>query len=247
MIELVAMIFALFVALLAHELAHIALSRAYGVRVGGFRLSLLGATAWVCGLEKIKPWQRYAVYIAGPAANALLAAGALAAARFLYDANGFAQAVFLYNAVLSGFNLLPVLPLDGGRLVQLLLGNRIGILRANRVLAKTAPVVGGTLIVLGLVQAILYPWNLTLLCAGVYIKRKNKQLQPQLYWEFLKALQAKDKNIHRIKKIILPKNTTTTKALEYLRWDYFAHIYIGNGRCVPEDELTKAILRGARS
>ena len=235
-------IVAALISLLAHEFAHMALVRACGGRVSGFRLSFLGATAWVNGLEKLKLWQRYAVYAAGPVTNALFAVGAWAAAWFLYGESDFAQTIFLYNAVLCVFNLLPVLPLDGGRLMQLFLGNRIGILRANRVLLKAGPVVGGVLMVLGLVQAVLYPWNLTLLCAGVYIRRKNKQLQPQLYWECIKALQVKDKHKMRTKKIILYKDTPIIKAVEYLGWDYYAEIYIGDGHSISEDEIMKSVL-----
>ena len=246
-----------------------------GGRVGGFRLSLVGATAWVRGMESLKPWQRYAVYIAGPVTNALIAGGAWVAARFLcgngefmqvvhcghgellqgvYYGNGgflqtvhlcglgrFSQAVFLYNVVLCVFNLLPVFPLDGGRLVQLVLGNRIGVLRANRLLLKIGLAAGYVLIGLGLVQAVLYPWNITLVCAGVYIRRKNKQLPPQLYWECIRALQAKDKRLLPTKKISLPKNTTVMQAVEYLGWDYYAEIHIGSG-WVSEDELLMLLL-----
>ena len=216
-----------------------ALARVFGAGVGGFRLSFLGATAHVRGLEKLKLWQRYAVYLAGPATNAIFAVAAWVAARFLWWPGG--QAAFLYNVVLAVFNLLPVLPLDGGRLAQLFLGNRIGIIRANRILLKAGPAVGGVLMVLGIAQAILYPFNLTMLCAGVYIRRKNTQLKPQLYWECIKALQAKDKNNMPTKKIILPKDTTVAQAVEHLGWDYFAVIHIGDDRCIPEDELLKYI------
>ena len=228
-------------ALLAHELAHLALVKAFGGGIGGFRMSFLGATAWVRGLEKLKLWQRYAIYLAGPAANAFIAVGAWVAARFLCEGVGF-EAAFLYNAVLCAFNLLPVFPLDGGRLVQLFLGNRMGVLRANRLLLKAGPVLGGVLMALGIVQAVLYPWNITLLCAGVYIRRKNKQLAPQLYWECIKALQAKAHRQLPTKKIILPKHTTLKQAVEYLRWDYFVEIQVETGRFISEDELLKLSL-----
>ena len=228
---------AVFTSLLAHEFAHMALVRVFGGHVSGLRLSFLGATAWVRGLEKLKLWQRYAVYLAGPATNALIAAGVWVTARFLNGQSEITQAISLYNTVLCVFNLLPVFPLDGGRLAQLFLGNRIGVIRANRLLLKCGPVAGSLLMVLGLVQAILYPWNLTLLCAGVYIKRKNKRLSLPLYWECIRALQVKDKSQMQTKKIILPKDTPAIKAVEHLGWDYFAEIHIRDGRSISEDEL----------
>ena len=164
-------------ALLAHELAHLVLVRALGGGIDGLRISFLGAAAWVRGLEKLKLWQRYAVYLAGPAANALFAVGAWAAARFLCADIG--------------------LETGPGR-------------------ARMAPALGVALMALGLVQAVLYPWNITLLCAGVYIRRRNKRLYPQLYWECIKALQAKAIRRLPTRKIILPKHTTPKQAVEYL-------------------------------
>jgi len=246
---------AVIISLIAHELAHMALVQAFGGRAGGFRLGIFGATAWVRGLERFKPWQRYAVYLAGLATNALIAVGAWGAARFFcmplwmtaprYNIGDYCyhsiwpallQNIFLYNVVLCVFNLLPVFPLDGGRLMQLFLGNRMGVLRANRVLLKLGPVVGGVLVGLGLVQAVLYPWNVTLLCAGVYIRRKNKELPTVLYWECLQMLQAKNRDRLPVRNINLPKHMTVKRAVEYLGWDYWAVIHIG-GWSVSEDEL----------
>jgi len=205
------------ISLLIHEFAHIAIVKAWGGQVRKFRISFMGATAWVHGLEKLKLWQRYAVYLAGPAINALIALAA-------WGRPGFWQYIFINNAVLCIYNLLPVFPLDGGRLAQLFLGNRLGILRANRLLLKGGLIIGTALMGLGVVQAVLYPWNITLLCAGIYIRRKNKQLPPQLYWEFIQAMQAKTGRSLPVKVINLPKDMPVSKAVEYLRWDFTTHI-----------------------
>jgi len=218
------------ISLLLHELAHIATVKACGGQVKKLRIRLLGTTAWVKGLEKLDPWRQYATYLAGPAVNATIAAVA-------WGRPGFWQNVFIYNLVLCIFNLLPIFPLDGGRLVQLFLGNRIGILRANRLLLKSGLAIGTVLMGLGVVQAVLYPWNVTLLCAGVYVRRKNKQLPTQLYWEFIQAMKAKLRRNLRVIELNLPKNMPATKAVEYLRWNVYAHIKTANSLMISEREL----------
>ena len=252
-----------------HELTHAGFVKLFGGKVGKIKPSLVGLQAWVRGIENLSLWKRYVIYLAGPGVNALISIGALIAARFLHI--GIFRDIFLYNAVLAGFNLLPALPLDGGRIAQLFLGNLIGVLRANRLLLKAGPIIGAGFIGFGLVQAILYPWNITLLCAGMYIRWKNKHLPAYLYWECLRGLQAKHNGIIRrntqrmqpykidedenscvflregiipkhkkalpTKKIILPQGTTVRQAVEYLRWDYFAEISIGDEPCILEKEL----------
>jgi len=237
------------ISLILHELAHMALVRAFGGEVSGFRFSFVGIVAWVRGVYKFKRWQRYAVYLAGPVSNALIAFGAWGVARLFYGPQGFMENIFLYNVVFCVFNLLPVFPLDGGRIAQLWLGNHMGVLRANRLLLWLGPVVGTVLMCIGLVQVVLYPWNITLVCAGYYIKQKNKQLPTQLYWECIQALKAKqslytmqkftsmdEKQLPTI-RITLPKSTTVASAVGYLRWDYWVEIEIAPGCIISEDVL----------
>ena len=216
-----------------HELAHMGLVRAFGGKVHGARVSIVGLTAWVRGLEMLSAWKRYAVYLAGPGVNALLAIAAL----LLHN-----QEAFTINLALCVFNLLPILPLDGGRLAQIFLGNRIGAMRANRVLLKIGPPVGFMLMGLGLVQVVLFPWNISLVCAGYYIRRKYKDMPVHLYWECLRALEAKKNRDLPTKKIILPEGTTASQAVAHLGWDYFTEVWVG-GEVVHEGELVELVLR----
>ncbi len=57
------------------------------------------------------------------------------------------------NAVLGAFNLLPALPMDGGRIFRGLLQTRLGYLRATRIAARTARVLAVAMGLAGLV------WN----------------------------------------------------------------------------------------
>jgi len=180
--------------------------------------------------------QRGLVYLAGPAANVLIAVGMWG---FSYDAlpSNVLHGIAMANIALAVFNLLPVFPLDGARLLQLFLGNRLGIKRANRILLKLTTPVAGVLLALGLVQAILYPWNFSLICAGLYLWWQGKRLPAILHWEWLVAMHAKKDKLLPIKKIVLPQDTTVKMAAEYLGWDYFAAIDLGQGRYVFEADL----------
>lgn len=125
------------VGVLAHELGHAVTARAFGGRVEHIALTLWGGhTQYRTG--RIRTVGSIAVSLAGPAANLLLAAGSTAASRLgpalLGDPsvagpmNGAdVWATFWYyaailNLALAVFNLLPGLPMDGGRAVETLLG-----------------------------------------------------------------------------------------------------------------------------
>ncbi|WP_341856741.1 M50 family metallopeptidase [Brachybacterium sp. GPGPB12] len=114
----------LILSVLVHELAHALVARAFGARVDHIALTLWGGHTQYRA-ERMPAIGSVLVSLAGPASNGLLAAatgalGAIAAqGTVLSVAASFATWL---NVVLALFNLLPGLPMDGGRALESLLG-----------------------------------------------------------------------------------------------------------------------------
>jgi Zn-dependent protease len=108
------------VSLLLHELGHTAVSLAFGVPVRRVVIFLLGGVSEI-EREPDGPAQEYLVAVAGPLVSLVLAAagGCLLP---LTDSGSIARTVIFLlvwsNLAVAVFNLLPGLPLDGGRLVR---------------------------------------------------------------------------------------------------------------------------------
>lgn len=120
-----------FASLLFHELSHTLRSQREGVPVRSISLWLFG------GLSEMEeplptPAAEFRVVIAGPLASAVLAVvffGIAAGGRALdlpVAVVGVADYLARLNALLLAFNLVPALPLDGGRLLHALLWWRSG-------------------------------------------------------------------------------------------------------------------------
>lgn len=149
---------ALLASILIHEVAHGLSARAFRVPVTEYVLTLWGGhTAFDHGLDR--PGRSAVVSVAGPAANALIAVIAwlpITAGRGSAVDVMLAAVVYL-NAILAAFNVLPGLPMDGGRLLEALVwrlsGNRsLGTLlaaRGGQVLALAVAVWGLWPLVLG--------------------------------------------------------------------------------------------------
>lgn len=109
---------------LVHELAHALLARAFGGQVELIALTLWGGhTQYRAGA--IGPWASMAISLAGPASNALLALMLHLLAPAAAGSAGISAVVgygVVLNLGLAVFNLLPGLPMDGGRAVEALLG-----------------------------------------------------------------------------------------------------------------------------
>lgn len=113
---------------LAHELGHLLAGRACGVRPTGISLDILGgATHFDRDAES--PGREALIAASGPMVSALLAAAGYAALAW-GSAEGFARTlVFQFtvlNIVITIFNFLPGLPLDGGWVLRAGLWKLIG-------------------------------------------------------------------------------------------------------------------------
>ncbi len=147
----------LFLSVLIHELGHALTARAYGVQTREITLWLLGGVAQLERIPRSRGTEAV-IAIAGPIVSVLLAVlfGAL---RGLVPA-GAGQFLLGYlsfiNLSLALFNLLPALPLDGGRILRSLLALYKPYLEATRTATAVSKVLAFALGLLGLLVGNLF-------------------------------------------------------------------------------------------
>jgi len=211
-------------ALILHELAHVFAVKYLGGKVEKVGFFPLGIAARFTGLERLRAWERYVIYGAGAIANIIAAAWTLTVSRLSYFGVSWLEEFALYSIALAVFNLVPALPLDGGRILHQFISNRKGILIANRFMIKLSTKMSIALFMLGIVQLILYGFNISLLCAALYIRHKNKELPPILHMDFFKFLQAKNDpargRIMPVRHVTIHAGTSIKQAMETLTIDH---------------------------
>ncbi len=144
---------AFFGSILLHELGHAVQARRDGMEIEGITLWLFGGVArFTGGFPSANAELRIAA--AGPAVSAALA-GIFIGGWFIpgipEGVAGVLGWLGLINVALLAFNLLPALPLDGGRLLRAAIWRWRGDYRvATRVCARVAQVIALALIALGL-------------------------------------------------------------------------------------------------
>ncbi|HEX7256210.1 MAG TPA: site-2 protease family protein [Gaiellaceae bacterium] len=147
-----------FACLLLHELGHALQARREGIEIEGITLWLFGGVAQFRGLFP-SAGAEFRVAIAGPLVSLALGVAFVLAAVALdipRAVDGVAAWLGFINLMLLGFNLIPALPLDGGRVLRAALWRAKGDLAAaTRTAAGIARGFAYLLILLGLAELVL--------------------------------------------------------------------------------------------
>ena len=114
-----AFVILLYLSVLVHELSHCVVARAFKLSVRRVLLYPLGGFSEI-EQEPPTPAQEFAVSAAGPAISLVLAGVAAAVTKVVPDGlpNLLIDQLFRANLLVGIFNLLPGLPLDGGRIFR---------------------------------------------------------------------------------------------------------------------------------
>jgi len=113
-----AFVLALYVSVLVHELAHVAIARYFRMRVHSVTLHLLGGETLIEG-ESRTPWQELATSIAGPVTSLLIGlVGLEIESNTTGTMSDVLYSIAYVNILVAIFNMLPGLPLDGGRVFR---------------------------------------------------------------------------------------------------------------------------------
>ncbi len=150
----------LFASVLLHELSHSLVAKAFGMKVKGITLFLLGGVSTIDDLDEATPRKTLLVAAAGPLLSIVLGAVFLGIVWNFRDihATRVTAPVFLITLYLAAinfglgvFNLIPGYPLDGGRVFSAIL-EIFGIERhkALNIVTFLGIVVSCGLIILGL-------------------------------------------------------------------------------------------------
>jgi Zn-dependent protease len=135
----------LFGSIIVHELGHAIVARHLGLQVRDIVLLPIGGASEIDGLQE-DPRHELTIAIVGPITSFALAA--VTAAGLVVTGVGVSapslasgslvQRGMWANLMLGAFNLLPALPMDGGRVLRAWLAQRVGLEEATRRAVRTS-------------------------------------------------------------------------------------------------------------
>ena len=168
-----------FGSVLLHELGHALVARMLRVRVTGIELGFLGGAAKMVDMPRT-PNHEIAIAAAGPAVS--LALGGLGLGLGAVLASPFVATIGWINLVLAGFNLIPALPMDGGRILRAALAKKMSFVRATDVSVQVARVVA---VLFGVWALAGGPFQLLILAPFLWVMGTREQVMARMVAEHL--------------------------------------------------------------
>ncbi len=166
-VEIVGLAFA---SILLHELGHAFVARSKGVRIAGIELGFFGGAAKMIDLPKTAN-DELAIAAAGPIVSLVLAGLGLALGSVTHVP--ILEWIGWTNLILAAFNLIPALPMDGGRILRALLTRKFDYVKATDLAVKVARATAIAFVGVGLVYGM---YQLVLLAPFLWMLGTREQL-----------------------------------------------------------------------
>lgn len=159
----VGIVLTFFTCVVLHELGHSFTAMHFGIGVRRILLMPIGGMAEFDSIPR-QPVRELLITLAGPAVNFAIAGLLMLVVHlpfhwrfweqeFPANLTGFWQLLAQWNLIMGCFNLVPVFPMDGGRIFRAVLALHLPYLRATRIAAT----VGKVLAVVAIVLVVFLP------------------------------------------------------------------------------------------
>lgn len=238
-------------ALTVHEASHLLVGRALGERFLQMELTPFGGVIFGSPTESSqKGWRGALIAAAGPLGNACAIALLTSPAVRGVIGEELARQAAVLNAVMMGFNLLPALPLDGGRIAFSLGFYAFGASTLIRILSNLGVALGAALTALSVFGYAQYGLlNISAMIVGVYLIVSAMRSRASLLTENLYAVvherSGRARATRRVQFYVTPRDTplcTLVDAIERCEASGFLVMAKEGERYLSEERVLTALL-----
>ncbi|HEX9059888.1 MAG TPA: site-2 protease family protein [Clostridia bacterium] len=229
--------------MLLHELGHIAVAGLYGMDIYRVKILPVGINA-VISSKNENERNMICLYMAGAAVNLLLAAGGvILIALFFRDSKSIP--FFIYsNLYLAIFNLIPVYPLDGGKIAWEISARRLGFFSSAKWIKKISRVFILIVVAAGIFQLIYSRWNISLILIGVFVFFSCRGMEMEAKLMSVKSIiyrkaRLLKKGSYQARHLVAIKTMPMNEIIKSMDFDRFHIIYVLDEELVIKSILTE--------
>ena len=232
---------------LLHELTHVAVAVRLGVGVAYVEIQPFGICARLKSEVIKSPPAEIAIALAGPLSNFVFAAAAYLARYALSINKQYTEYFILCNLAIAIVNLVPALPLDGGRVLRAALTIRLGALRAYNITVGFSKIPIALLAVLSIYAYLTASFNFSLILIGAFLlgnlfaEQRNISAQALRELLYYRSKLEKDE-LTRTTVITARGSTPARKILRRLSYSNYHIIHVVDDKLRVVKTLTEGQL-----
>lgn len=245
----VAELLVLFGIVLIHELGHLSAASGFGWRVLRVQLLPFGGVLEVEQPGIVPTWQEIAVALAGPAQNGFMIAVAFAL-EWAGIWSGPWTAYFVQaNLMIGLFNLLPALPLDGGKIMQSVMSLMLPYYRCLTLSVWISLAISLFMIGFSLSRALSSGIHLNLLMIGLFLWWTNWYARKHVPFQFMRFLMQRSLSSGDLagrtaaaEPIVVGPSTPLSDMLKLMKKGRRHLFYVVNGSGFPRAVVPDTVL-----
>jgi stage IV sporulation protein FB len=216
----------IFSSVMIHELAHALTARNMGVKITEVELLPFGGQAKIEDFTGLDPDREIYIALSGPVASLSLAGAFYFLITNFYASNPLGQMFITINTLLGLFNLLPALPLDGGRVLRAILSKMMGYKQATRRSAALGKAIAIGIIGYAGYQLYVFHMGLNFLLIGILLfwaANREAKLLAYVFMRYLihKKSELSQKGILPSKQLVSQQDTLVKTIVESTRPSYY--------------------------
>jgi len=234
----------LFLFVLLHELCHAIAAWALGFKIESIELFPFGGVARIDNLDSSGTFKEIIISIAGPLLNITVALIIL-----ILDKVGIYVPCSSYisnvNITLGSFNLLPGLPLDGGRVLRAVLCYFVGFKKATKAAVISGKVISILMLIMGIILSVSGYTNLGLFVMPIFIFISSGKEEKTIIYTIMKNIISKDKQVSdegimEVVEICAYENVYVREVLKYFELNKYHIIIVINANMEIQALLTES-------
>ncbi len=234
-----------------HELSHVLCAKALNVGISKITIFPFGISAQLKSKYIKSSEKEFAIAFSGPLFNFLLfLLCTLLKHHKSFFAADYCATVSLAMALI---NLVPVLPLDGGRIMKAILTQKYGIIRAYNFMLGLSRILALLIIGFAVFVFFLSDFNFSLILISAFLIQNLSYEQKQLPHITLEEISQSPqkltkKQLFAEKNLCAKESTPASSILRHLSYDYFCTVHIVDScnhiqKTLTESEILEALTK----
>lgn len=218
----------LFLFVILHEMSHLLFAKIYKLKINNIEIFPFGGVARIDNLDNAGVFIDIVITIAGPLFNL-----ATAMVLFFLKTKGIMVDEYLItvNLTLGLFNLLPGMPLDGGRILRALLSYFVGFKKAFKATIVSGKIIAVIIFSLGLLLLIYERIEVSLLTMPFFLYISAKKEQNAGMFVIIKDIinkgqRFKHTGVMEGRDLCVYHNTNVCDILKYFDYDKYHIIFV---------------------